>query len=85
MAGNRLDPTVGGRRAREWGPGSNNGDSVTPHDPGSAYYRLTKGGVEHWHGAAPDQDLVQLTIDEGEVTWLEPVTDAVYKAALGKK
>ena len=35
--------------------------------------------------AAPDQDLVQLTIDEGEVTWLEPVTDAVFKAALGKK
>ena len=41
----------------------------------------TKAGVEHWHGAAPDQDVVQLTIYEGEVKWLEPVTDAVYKAA----
>jgi len=43
--------------------------------------RFTKAGVEHWHGAAPDQDSVQLTIYEGEVKWLEPVTDAVYKAA----
>ena len=42
---------------------------------------FTKAGVEHWHGAAPDQDVVQLTIYEGEVKWLEPVTDAVYKAA----
>ena len=46
--------------------------------------RYTKAGVEHWHGAAPDQDSVQLTIYEGEVKWLEPVTDAVYKAALKK-
>jgi len=43
--------------------------------------RYTKAGVEHWHGAAPDQDVVQLTIYEGEVKWLEPVTDAVYKAS----
>ena len=43
--------------------------------------RYTKAGVEHWHGAAPDQDSVQLTIYEGEVKWLEPVSDAVYKAA----
>ena len=43
--------------------------------------RYTKAGVEHWHGAAPDQDSVQLTIYEGDVKWLEPVSDAVYKAA----
>ena len=43
--------------------------------------RYTKAGVEHWHGAAPDQDSVQLTIYEGDVKSLEPVTDAVYKAA----
>lgn len=43
--------------------------------------RYTKAGVEHWHGAAPDQDSVQLTIYEGDVKWLEPVTDAVYRAA----
>ncbi|MBM3807184.1 MAG: cupin domain-containing protein [Acidimicrobiia bacterium] len=47
--------------------------------PGMAWW--TKAGVEHWHGAAPDQDALQLTIYEGEVKWLEPVTDAVYKAA----
>jgi quercetin dioxygenase-like cupin family protein len=47
--------------------------------PGTPWF--TKAGVEHWHGAAPDQDVVQLTIYEGDVKWLEPVTDAVYKAA----
>jgi quercetin dioxygenase-like cupin family protein len=40
----------------------------------------TAGGVEHWHGAAQDVDLVQLTIYEGAVKWLEPVTDQQYKA-----
>jgi len=47
--------------------------------PGVPWF--TKAGIEHWHGAAPDQDVVQLTIYEGDVKWLEPVTDAVYKAA----
>ena len=47
--------------------------------PGQPWF--TRPGVEHWHGAAPDQDVLQLTIYEGEVKWLEPVTDAVYKAA----
>lgn len=51
--------------------------------PGSPWY--TKAGVEHWHGAAPNEDVVQLTIYEGDVKWLEPVTDEVYKAAPGKK
>jgi quercetin dioxygenase-like cupin family protein len=45
--------------------------------PGQPWY--TKAGVEHWHGAAPDQDVVQLTIYEGEVKWLGPVGDDVYK------
>ena len=47
--------------------------------PGQPWW--TKENVEHWHGAAPDVDLVQLTIYEGAVKWLEPVTDAQYKAA----
>ena len=47
--------------------------------PGAPWF--TKAGVEHCHGAAPDQDVVQLTIYEGDVKWLEPVSDAVYKAA----
>ena len=50
------------------------------HEMGPGQPWFTKAGVEHWHGAAPDQDVVQLTIYEGEVKWLEPVTDAVYKA-----
>jgi quercetin dioxygenase-like cupin family protein len=47
--------------------------------PGQPWW--TKAGVEHWHGAAPDTDALQLTIYEGEVKWLEPVTDQTYKAA----
>jgi len=41
--------------------------------------------VEHWHGAAPDQDAVQLTIYEGDVKWLEAVPDEAYKAAPQRK
>jgi quercetin dioxygenase-like cupin family protein len=44
----------------------------------------TPAGIEHWHGAAPDVDLVQLTIYEGSVNWLEPVTDAQYRATGGR-
>ena len=51
--------------------------------PGMPWF--TKTGVEHWHGAAPDTDVVQLTIYEGDVKWLEPVSDAVYKATPQKK
>lgn len=40
----------------------------------------TPAGREHWHGAHPDEDVLQLTIYEGDVNWLEPVTDAVYRA-----
>ena len=41
-------------------------------------------GVEHWHGAAPDQSALQLTIYEGTVKWLEPVSDKEYLAASKK-
>jgi len=44
--------------------------------PGQPWW--TAAGVEHWHGAAPDQDALQLTIYEGTVNWLEPVTDQQY-------
>ncbi|MEQ1855499.1 MAG: cupin domain-containing protein [Longimicrobiales bacterium] len=40
----------------------------------------TAEGVEHWHGAHPDQEAVQLTIYGGTVNWLEPVDDATYRA-----
>lgn len=35
--------------------------------------------VVHWHGAAPDQPLVQINVGfGGETKWLEQVTDAEY-------
>ena len=40
----------------------------------------TAAGVEHWHGAHPDEASLQLTIYAGSVNWLEPVEDAVYRA-----
>ncbi len=47
--------------------------------PGQPWW--TAAGVEHWHGAAPDHDALQLTIYEGDVKWLEPVQDKEYLAA----
>ena len=47
--------------------------------PGDAWF--TAAGIEHWHGAAPDQDALQLTIYEGTVEWLEPVQDEEYQVA----
>ena len=35
-------------------------------------------GVVHWHGAAPDSHMVQLTISSGETSWLGPVSDEDY-------
>ena len=55
------------------------GGSVQEMKPGQPWW--TPGGVEHWHGASPNQDAVQLTIYEGTVKWLEPVTDQQYLAA----
>ncbi len=43
---------------------------------------LTKANVPHWHGAAPNSPVVQLTIYGGDIKWGAPVTDAEY---LGKK
>ena len=39
---------------------------------------LTKANVPHWHGAAPDSYVVQLTIYGGDIKWGAPVTDAEY-------
>lgn len=54
------------------------GGSVREVGPNQAWW--TAPNIEHWHGAAQDVDLVQLTIYDGAVKWLEPVTDAQYKA-----
>jgi quercetin dioxygenase-like cupin family protein len=55
------------------------GGTVKEMGPGQPWF--TKAGIEHWHGAATDVDMVQLTIYEGDVKWLEPVTDAQYHTA----
>ena len=44
--------------------------------PGEPWF--TEAGVEHWHGAAPDEDVLQMTIYEGTVDWLEGVDDEAY-------
>jgi len=45
--------------------------------PGEPWY--TAAAVEHWHGAAPDEAVVQLTIYSGGVTWMAPVSDEEYR------
>jgi quercetin dioxygenase-like cupin family protein len=40
----------------------------------------TAEGIEHWHGAHPQEEARQLTIYGGTVNWLEPVEDAAYRA-----
>lgn len=55
------------------------GGPVLETVPGQPWW--TGPGVEHWHGAAPDQDALQLTIYEGDVKWLDPVSDKEYLTA----
>jgi quercetin dioxygenase-like cupin family protein len=57
-----------GELMRELGPGEI--DYVPP-------------GVEHWHGAAPEQHLLQLGLVPlgGGIEFLEPVSDAQYNGA----
>ena len=46
--------------------------------PGVPHY--VGPGVAHWHGAAPDEPMVQLAVmgGEGPTHWLEPVSDEDY-------
>jgi quercetin dioxygenase-like cupin family protein len=52
------------------------GRAIEEFHPGEPFW--TPAGVEHWHGAHPEVDAYQLTIYEGEVEWLDPVTDEQY-------
>lgn len=54
------------------------GGQIVPVVAGRPIY--LRPGVRHWHGADPDQELVQisLTMAGGEADWREPVTDEVY-------
>jgi quercetin dioxygenase-like cupin family protein len=40
------------------------------------------GGVAHWHGAAPNEGLTQLALNEGGVKWLQAVTEQEYRAEI---
>jgi len=58
------------------------GEALMEVHPGQPWW--TAAEVEHWHGAAPDEDVLQLTIYSGSVNWMEPVSDEVYKAPPGR-
>ena len=55
------------------------GESIRELKLGDSDY--TAPNVVHWHGATPDQALVQINVGfGGETRWLEKVTDAEYTA-----
>ncbi len=54
------------------------GQTIQEIHPGEPWW--TGPDVEHWHGAHPDQDALQITVYEGSVVWLDPVTDEQYNA-----
>ena len=56
------------------------GGPVRIYGPGEPYW--TPANVEHWHGSHPDEDALQLTIYEGTVEWMGPVTDQEYRGRL---
>lgn len=52
------------------------GRTIEEFQPGEPFW--TPSGVEHWHGAHPEVDVLQLTIYEGSVNWLDATTDEQY-------
>jgi len=64
----RMRSQVRGKAIKEFGAGES---------------EYTGPNIEHWHGAAPADAMVQVNIQFGGTTkWLEPTTDAEY---LGRK
>ena len=56
----------------------NKGGPVMELRANESYY--VQPGVVHWHGAAPDASTVQFNTTRGDLTWLEEVSEADYKA-----
>jgi quercetin dioxygenase-like cupin family protein len=54
------------------------GQAIEVRGPGDPWWTPT--GVEHWHGAHPNEDVVQWTFYTGTPTWMEPVLDDAYRA-----
>ena len=53
------------------------GEAIQELGPGTPVY--AGPGVVHWHGAAPDQHMVQLTFVSGQTSWEGPVSEADYR------
>ena len=52
------------------------GEPLQILEPGNPVY--AGPGVVHWHGAAPDQHMIQLTFVSGQTSWEGPVSDDDY-------
>jgi quercetin dioxygenase-like cupin family protein len=53
----------------------------TVRDLGAGESDYTPANVEHWHGATPNEELVQINVGfGGQTKWLEEVSDAEYNA-----
>ena len=52
------------------------GEALQEMLPGQPVY--AGPGVVHWHGAAPDEHMVQLTFVSGQTDWEDPVSDDDY-------
>ncbi len=52
------------------------GEPLQILEPGNPVY--AGPGVVHWHGAAPDQHMIQLTFVSGQTNWQGPVSDDDY-------
>ena len=52
------------------------GEQIVEMLPGQPVY--TGANVVHWHGASPDEYMVQLTFVSGQTSWLGPVSDDDY-------
>ena len=60
----------------------NKGGPVMELHANETYY--VQPGVVHWHGATPESSTVQFNTTRGDITWLDEVTDAQFKAKATK-
>ena len=56
------------------------GAAIGDYGEGQPVY--LRAGLPHWHGAAPDQSVDQMSVYAGDLKWGDKVTDEEY---LGKK
>src|SRR5579862_91858 len=52
------------------------GGAIADFGEGQPVY--LKAGLAHWHGAAPDSAIDQMSVYAGELKWMEKVTDDEY-------